>query len=199
MLPQPVRYHSDLTHDRLTIVAEILLDEFFKTVDDLSSDADDNYTRGCASFGRQKNRIKQLALARTYPWLQIMNSTNDLVFKIGGVPCRFSSDDPNSPKKNAILTFNRYQASFFDEIESDDKPCRYCFIVDTKGIDDMEPSVVFVGYDATGVAKCQWESGAIRTLHNVSAASIPTAVEIGKPAVKPKNSSAESEQKASRI
>lgn len=199
MLPQPVHYHPDLTHDRLTIVAEILLDEFFKTIDDLSSDADDNYTRGCASFGRQKNRIKQLALAGTYPWLQLMNSTNDLVFKIGDVPCRFSSDDPNSPKKNAILTFNRYQASFFDEIEGDEKPCRYCFIVDTKGINDLDPSVIFVGFDEIGNAKCQWESDAIRTLHNVSTASIPSAVVIGKPFVKPKNSSAESEQKANRL
>jgi hypothetical protein len=191
MLPLPVHYHPDLTHDRLEIVASALLDEFLKTVDDLSSDADDNYTRGCASFGRQKNRIKQLALAGTYPWLQLMNSTNDLVFKIGGVPCRFSSDDPNSPKKDAILTFNHYQASFFDEIESDDKPCRYCFIVDTKSIDDMEPSVVFVGFDATGNAKCQWESGAIRTFQTVGSPSTPKAVEITKPSVKPKQSSAE--------
>ena len=73
----------------------------------------------------------------------------------------------------------------------------YCFIVDTKGIYDMEPSVVFIGYDATGIAKCQWESGAIRTFHNVSATSIPPPFEIGKPTVKPKNSSVETEQKAS--
>lgn len=199
MLPQPVHYHPDLTNDRLTIIAEILLDEFFKTADDLSSDTDDNYTRGCASFGRQKNRIKQMALAGIHPWLQLMNSTNDLVFKIGVVPCRFSNDDPSSPKKNAILTFNRYQASFFDDIESNDEPCRYCFIVDTQGIDDIEPSVFFMGYDATGVAKCQWESGAIRTFHNVSTTYIPTAVEISKPSVKPKNSSTEAEHKASQL
>jgi len=193
MLPLPAHYQDDLTHNRLSIIAEILLDEFFKTVDDLSSDTDDNYTRGCTSFGRQKNRIKRLALSGTYSWLQILNSTNDLVFKIGDVPCRFSSDDPKSPKKDAVLTFNRYQTSFFDEIE-DDQPCRFCFIIDTNGIGELEPNVVFVGFDAVGNAKCQWESGAIRTFQSVGTTSTPKAVEIGKPSITPKTSS--TEQKA---
>ncbi len=188
MLPQPIHYHSDLTHERLLIIAKLLLDEYDKTLDDLSSDTDDNYTRGCAFFGRQKNRIKQSALANIYPWLQIMNSANDLVFKIGSVPCRFSSDDPNSPKKKAVLTANHYQKSFFDEIESDEMPCRFCFIINAEGFDDEEPKVVFIGYDAYDVAKCQWESGAIRTLYNLNPANIPTPIEIGKPPVKPKKS-----------
>jgi len=54
MLPQPIHYHSDLTHERLSVVAELLLDEHYKTLDDLSSETDDNYTRGCTTFGRQK-------------------------------------------------------------------------------------------------------------------------------------------------
>ncbi len=199
MLPQPIHYHSDLTHERLSVVAELLLDEHYKTLDDLSSETDDNYTRGCTSFGRQKNRIKRLALAKTYPWLQIINSANDLVFTIGGVPCRFSSDDPNSPKKKAVLMANRYQVSFFDDVESDEEPCRYCFIIDQGINDDAEPSVVFVGFDAAGVAKCEWESGAIRTFNSVNTVAVPEAVEIGKPAVKPKKSVAESTDEANRL
>jgi hypothetical protein len=199
MLPQPIHYHPDLTHERLSIVAELLLDEHYKTLDDLSSETDDNYTRGCTMFGRQKNRIKSVALAKTYPWLQVSNSANDLVFTIGSVPCRFSSDDPNSPKKKAALTVNRYQASFFDEIEGNEKPCRYCFIIDQGINEDADPSVVFLGFDATGVVRCQWESCAIRTFQSINTVVVPEAVEIGKPAVKPKKSTAASEGEANRL
>lgn len=199
MLPQPIHFHADLTHERLSVVAELLLDEHYKTLDDLSSETDDNYTRGCTSFGRQKNRIKGVALAKTYPWLQVSNNANDLVFTVGNVPCRFSSDDPNNPKKKAVLTVNRYQASFFDDIESDEEPCRYCFVIDQGINDDAEPSVVVLGFDATGVVRCQWESGTIRTFHSVNSVVVPEAVEIGKPAVKPKKSVADSKDEADRL
>lgn len=195
MLPPPVHYHPDLTHDRLVIVAQILLDEFYRTVDDLSSETDDNYTRGCASFGRQKNRIKQLALSGTYPWLQIMNTTNDLVFKIGGVPCRFSCDDPENPRKDAVLTINRYQMSFFDEVDNE-QPCRYCFIIDSRLLAELEPNVVFMGFDANGNVKCQWQSGAVRTLHGVGPTVTPPVVEIGKPAVTSKKPFSETQQQS---
>lgn len=199
MLPQPIYFHADLTHERLSVVAELLLDEHYKTLDDLSSETDDNYTRGCTTFGRQKNRIKGVALAKTYPWLQVSNNANDLVFTIGSVPCRFSSDDPNSPKKKAVLTVNRYQASFFDDVESYEMPCRYCFVIDQGINDDAEPSVVVLGFDATGVVRCQWESGTIRTFHSVNSVVVPEAVEICKPAVKPKKSVADSKDEASRL
>lgn len=201
-LPLPVHYHPDLTHDlthdRLSIIAKILLDEYYKTLDDLSSDADDNYTRGCTSFGRQKNRIMLLALDNTYPWLQLMNSANDLVFKIGSVPCRFTNDDPNNPKKKAILIANSYQRSFFDDIETDEAPCRYCFIID-RGVDDTEPSVVFIGFDSKDVARCKWESGEIRTFYNVNTFDIPEAVDVGKPAVKLKKTTAETADETNRL
>lgn len=198
MLPFPSYFISALTNERLSIVAGILLDEHNKTLDDLSSDADDNYTRGCTSFGRQKNRIKQLAMKKVYPWLDTMNSTNDLVFKIGGVPCRFSNDNPSNPKKKAVLTANYYQLSFFDEIESNKVPCRFCFIIDTVRPDDEEPQVVFIGYDAYDVPKCEWKSGTIRTFYSSKPTNVPSAVEIGKPPIKPKKSASESDSEVNQ-
>lgn len=198
MLPHPSYFLPALTNERLSIVAGILLTEYNKTLDDLSSDADDNYTRGCASFGRQKNRIQQLAMKKVYPWLDTMNSTYDLVLLIGGIPCRFANDDPSNPKKKAVLTANGYQMSFFDEIESNEAPCRFCFIIVAAKSDDEEPQVVFIGYDAYDVPKCQWESGTIRTLHNAKPADVPSAVDIGKPPVKPKKSDSASDGEANQ-
>jgi hypothetical protein len=184
----PVHYKPDLTHDRLTIIAGILLEEYYNTLDDLSSDYDGPYTWGCTAFGRQKNRIISLALAGTYPWLQVLNSGNDLVFAIGSVSCRFSSDNPENPKKKATLTVNRYQQPLFDDSENGE-PCRFCFVLDKGYNDDMEPRVVFLGFAASGVIKCQWESDVVRTLHSVAPVVTPSAVEISKPAVTPKRPS----------
>jgi hypothetical protein len=186
----PVHYKPDLTHERLNFIAAVLLEEYNNTLDDLNSDYDGNYTRGCTAFGRQKNRIIHLALSGRYPWLQLSNSANDLVFKIGSIPCRFSTDNPDSPKKNATLIANRYQQSLIEETDSDE-PCRFCFVLDKGYNDDLEPRVVFIGFDAGGSIKCLWESDAIRTLHSVTPVVTPNAVEIGKPAVTPKQPSTE--------
>jgi hypothetical protein len=191
-LPSPVRFHADLTHDRLTAIAEALLEEHNKTVDDLVSDTDDSYTRGCTAFGRQKNRIKQMSLSGRYPWLRLRNSANDLVFQIGSVPCRFSSDDPKNPKKGAVIEFNRHQTSFFNETENDE-PCRFCFVVDVGHGDEVEPSVVFMGFDAVGTLRCEWSSDAVQTLHNVNTEARPSAVKIDKPPISPKKPSTESD------
>lgn len=60
----------------------------------------------------------------------------------------------------------------------------------------MEPRVVFLGFDATGTLKCQWESDAVRTFHSVNPTITPNAIEIGKPAITPKKPSTESHYKA---
>jgi hypothetical protein len=184
----PIHYKPDLTHERLTIIAGVLLEEYNNTLDDLTSEYDGPYTWGCTAFGRQRKRIIDLVLSQKYPWLELSNSANDLVFKIGSVPCRFSTDNPNNPKKNATLVPNRYQQSLIDEAENDE-PCRFCFILDKGYNDDQEPRVVFLGFDAADVIKCEWKSDTISTLHSVTPIVTPHAVEIGKPAVTPKRPS----------
>jgi hypothetical protein len=185
-LPLPVQFHQDLSSDRLTIISNLLLEEFYRTEDDLSSDVDDNYTRACTRFGRQKNRILKTGLSKKYSWLSLVNAANDLVFCIGTVPCRFSNDDPRHPTKSAVLTVNQYQLPFLEDSEMGD-PCRFCFIIDRGLYGNHDPRVVFIGYDAAGAPRCQWESDAVRVLR--SAGSIlPAPVPIGKPPVGPKRS-----------
>lgn len=188
----PVHYKADLTHERLTIIANILLEEYYNTLDDLTSAYDSNYSIGCTAFDRQKNRIIALWLSGTYPWLNVLNGGNDLVFTIGSISCRFSSDNPNNPKKKATLTVNRYQQQLFDESELGE-PCRFCFVLDKGYNDDLEPRVVLLGFDASGAIKCQWESDTVITLHSVTPVVTPNAVEIGKPAVTPKRPSTDSD------
>ncbi len=56
-LPSPATFNPELSTDRLEAVSQWLLDELYATEDDLSRATDSGYTRGCTTFGRQKNRI----------------------------------------------------------------------------------------------------------------------------------------------
>lgn len=106
------------------------------------------------------------AQSSKYPWLSLKNGGNDLVFTIGGVPCRFSNDDPHNPTKPAVLIANRHQRSFFEDIE-DGEPCRFCFVID-RGINgNSDPFVVFMGFDSNDTQRCQWACDSIRALHSV--------------------------------
>lgn len=179
-LPLPEHFHSALATQRLSIIADLLLMEVSSTGADLKSDVDDGYTRGCVLFGRQKNRLKFVALSKEHEWFTLLNGANEFVFAIGGIPCRFSTDDPLNPSKPAITQISQYQAGFFEEVEGN-VPCRFCFIVDM-GHGDSDPRVVFQGQDPAGKVLCHWVSDSVRSLY-VPGARVPEAKEIRKPQV----------------
>jgi hypothetical protein len=184
-LPLPVTLNPKLSSDRLEFVSQWLLDEFYATEDDLSRSTDNGWTRGCTTFGRQKNRIIAEALSGQYTWLGLLNSNNDIVFTIGGVPCRFSNDDPSNPSKDAVLTANRYQLDFL-EFTADSEPARFCFIID-RGYDGAaEPRVEFLGFTPRGEIACRWVSNAVRVLRVEGQQLVPQPVDVAKPQVSPK-------------
>lgn len=183
-LPPPSSFNPELSTDRLQLVADWLLEEFYSTQDDLVRSTDSSYGRGCTTFDRQRNRIIQEAISDEHPWLGLENSTFDLVFTIGGVPCRFSNDDPSSPSKGAVLLVNRYQSSFM-EFVPEGAPGRFCFVVD-RGFDGLgEPRVEFLGFSLAGDLVCKWISDSARVIY-AAGDSQPQPVEVGKPNVGPK-------------
>lgn len=184
-LPLPSSFNSALSSDRLEAVAQWLLDELYATQDDLSRATDNGYTRGCTTFMRQKNRIIAEARTGEHPWLGLANSNNDIVFTIGGVPCRFSNDDPSNPSKDAVLTVNRYQMDFL-EFATKGEPGRFCFIID-RGYDGAaEPRVEFLGFAPSGAVTCRWISNAVRVLRVEGQLSKVQPVPVAKPQVAPK-------------
>lgn len=178
-LQHPSYFHPELTNDRLKQVAFWLLEEVFSTETDLQSEFDSRYTRGCTQFGRQQTKLTKLALRGDHNWLGVMNGGNDLVFTIGGIPCRFSSDDPDNPKKRAVLDANPFQTSFFDQV-ADGKPCKFCFVIDRGIHESAEPRVVLLGTDAAGGLLCRWESDTMRSLYPM-ATEAPAPAELKKP------------------
>lgn len=184
-LPLPSVFNSQLTSDRLEAVSQWLLDELYATEDDLSRSTDNGYTRGCTTFGRQKNRIIAEYLSNRHGWLNMRNSNNDLVFEIGGVPCRFCNDDPSRPSKDAVLIANMYQMDFL-EFAAKGEPGRFCFVIDRGQNGTSEPRVEFLGFTPSGEVACRWVSSAIRVFRVEGQHSLPQAVEISKPQVAPK-------------
>jgi hypothetical protein len=183
-LPSPSSFNPQLSSDRLQIVANWLLEEFYSAQDDLVRPTDSSYGRGCATFDRQRNRIVREAMSSKHPWLSIDDPSFALVFTIGGVPCRFSNDDPTNPTKGAVLLTNQYQSSFLEFVE-DGEPGRFCFVVD-RGLDGIgEPRVEFLGFSASSDLVCKWVSDTTRVLYAVGT-SAPDSVEVGKPSIAPK-------------
>ena len=184
-LPLPVAFNTELSSDRLESVSQWLLDELYATEDDLSRPTDNGYTRGCTTFGRQRNRIISEALSGRHPWLDLPNSNNDLVFTIGGVPCRFSNDDPANPSKDAVLTVNRYQMDFL-EFAVKGEPGRFCFIIDRGQDGSAEPRVEFLGFAPSGEVACRWVSNTVRVLRLEGLQPLAPTVQVSKPQVAPK-------------
>jgi hypothetical protein len=188
-LPYPSHYHAALSSERLAHISRLLLTELANTERLMSSDVDDGYTRGCPTFGRQKNRIKLEARSGKNDWLTIISPGNDLVFGIGSIPCRFSNDDPDSPSKDAVILANRHQASFLFEELDRGVPKRFCFVVDRGATEHEDARVVFLGFDESNVLRCRWTSESVRTLQVVEPA-VPAAAQLPKPVVGPKRADA---------
>lgn len=187
-MPQPAHFEPELTTNRLEMVARWLLEEYYSTEDDLVRDTDNNYTRGCTSFMRQRVRVIQEYKSGRHSWLGMLNNGNDLVFTIGGIPCRYSNDDAASPTKQAVTTANQYQASFLN-FDDDKKPSRFCFVIDRGQSGAEEPHVEFLGFTVAGVVVCRWTSNKVRVLSIEGTQSLPPAVEVNKPVVAPKRRS----------
>jgi len=193
---KPSDFQPSLKDEYLSQVAKWLLDEWYATEDDLTRETDGPYTRGTTRFGRQKQRITNEFLNGTHTWLGLENGGNDLVFTIGGIPCRFTNDSATTPTKKAVLETHRYQMPLLEEAEPN-HAARFCFVVDSDGGEDREPKVSLLGYSATSMLVCQWQSASnVRTLANIRP-ELPEAVEIAKPVVVPKRRVADDDISAS--
>lgn len=193
-LPLPSHFKPSLTNACLATVAGWLLEEQRSTDDDLQRSTDCAYTRGCVAFGRQKNRIVQEGSTGNFKWLTIANGkSNDLVFAIGDVPCRFASDSAQTPSKSAVLDTHVLQMPFA-EFARPEEPARFCFVIDDSDSFEQEPRVVFAGYSATGEVVCRWESDGIRRLSRVENKDLPKAVDLNKPIITPKRRKADTDR-----
>lgn len=185
-LPHPSFYFPELADDKLQTIASMLIEEHEATEDDLRRNTDSGYTRGTTRFGRQKERLIREAQSSKYPWLRLISTTNDLVFSIAGIPFRFSFDIASSPSKPAVTEVSRYQADFFENSDAN-RPARQCFILDTSLTNGNEAIVFVQFYAAAGTLISRWSSFAPARNVVVHRDTLPDAVQLSKPTIKPKH------------
>lgn len=174
-----------LKEEYLELVSSWLLEEWAATEDDLVRDTDTSYTRGTTRFGRQQKRFWLEYGSGKHPWLKVLNNSLDIVFEINGVPCRFSNDNAESPKKRAVVEVHQHQILFLEEA-APGEAARFVFVLDLGFDGASEPRVVLLGFAASGEEVLRWTSGGVVRRIGEANPSVPPAVDLPKPIVTPK-------------
>jgi hypothetical protein len=143
----PWEYHSDLTAERLAIVARLIADGRQVAVELFDEEAGDNgWTLGCRAFQFGRARILRAVDSREYPWLDVIDRTLQLIFKIGEVPVRIYKGDADEPTDRTLrqsLDELRQLDLLFDE-RDEGRNLAYRFAVETD-VDGSVLAVKFVG------------------------------------------------------
>jgi hypothetical protein len=173
----PWESHPQFTEKRLATIAAALLDVYYDAEKELSTPLDDNYTRGATTFGRQRNKLIWMCQCGEYPWLELGHIGMDLECKIGGVPFRFFSDDPDSPSKPG---FWKNPSGLLFPVEDDDAVLLR-FILEKPMDALMDAEMHFIGYNAAGEEVFRWRHpGTVNVVRSVDddlpqAAKLPPA------------------------
>src|SRR5436853_21012 len=94
----PWEYHSDLSEDRLVVVAGLIADGRRTAVELFDEVAGDNgWTLGCRAFQFGRARILRAVDSGEYHWLTAIDRSLQLIFKIGEVPIRIYRGDADEP------------------------------------------------------------------------------------------------------
>ena len=164
-LLHPSNFNRSLSDDRLRTIAAALLEVRHDTLALLSSPYDDNYTRESTVFGRQRNLLIEMAMGPENDWMTLAHAGMDVTFRIDEVPCRFFTDDSETPRKDGFFKRNAVDSLF----ASDDRlPVMWRFVVEPALSDDGEDRVLFVGFNVYQEKVSQWVfRPSMPTLHSI--------------------------------
>lgn len=169
----PWETYPDLSEDRLKIISEALLNIRHNTYAELVSEHDDNYSRGCTTFGRQRQMLIQLARSGRYSWLTLASPAMDTTVNIGEVPVRFFTDDHANPKKRGFFKRNEVDQLFSPH---DMDAVMFRFVVEPAATEEGDDQVFFLGYNVYQEVVVEWRySPVTAVLHPVDSV-LPKAV-----------------------
>ena len=143
----PWDYHSDLTAERLTIIAQLIADGRQVAIELFDEEAGDSgWTLGCRAFQFGRVRILRTADSGKYPWLDVIDRTLQLVFKIGEMPVRIyrgGADEPTDrTMRQSLVELKQLSLQFAEHDEG--RALAYRFAIETD-IDGSVLAVKFVG------------------------------------------------------
>lgn len=150
----PWKAQKELTEERLSVIAEGLLSVRHDTYAELATRLDDNYSRACTTFGRQRQWLLQLAKSGRYDWLTLASPSMDLTVNVGSIPVRFFTDDHDNPKKGGYFKRNEVDQLFSSD---DTKPVMFRFVLEPAATVDDEDRVFFLGHNAYQEVVVEWQ------------------------------------------
>lgn len=178
-LATPEEVSSELSADRLAVVAELMLDVLAKAIAATSTQYDCAYSRGALSWAWIKNALLALVRSRSHSWLTIRHAGNDLVIGIGSYSVRFFIDDHQNPRKPRVLNptdGEAFQLSIDFGGQPDVAPVLWRFIVERALSDDDDNRVFFVGYNSMGEVVAKWQfTDSVRSFRTTDSAVPPAA------------------------
>lgn len=169
----PWDIHPDLTAERLTPVASWIARGRNDALDRYDPSIGDNaWTLGTRAYAYGKFRIEEAARSRRYPWLAILNPTNQFIFQIGAVPVRFYRGPAEEPTARTMRQSypELKQLSLMLDTGFSWPDMIFRFAVETGDLGEIL-RIVFVGVIGQSVDLC-WEvplSSAPAVLHPVDA------------------------------
>lgn len=167
----PWDYHPHLTEDRLTIVANTILDRRNSCLELHDEDAGDtSWGLHCRSFDRCHTTLKKLVLSGEHEWLSLVDGSMKFQFKIGEILFRFYRGDPDKPNMRTLsqdLSFLNQGRFDFD----DDYPfaeLKWRFAIET-GIDGEVTRIVVIGVLGEKDIRCSWDVPLVKPVRVISA------------------------------
>lgn len=144
---KPWDYHSDLTAERLIIVARFLADGRQLAVELFDEEAGDNgWTLGCRAFQFARARVLRAIDSEEYSWLSAIDRTLQLIFKIGQVPVRIYRGEADEPTirtlRQGFAELNQLSLGFPGPTQGRDLAYRFAIETD---LDGSVLAVKFVG------------------------------------------------------
>lgn len=180
----PWDYHRDLTEERLTTVALLIVDGRQTAVELFDEEAGDNgWTLGCRAFQFGRARILRAVDGQEYPWLGLIDRSLQLIFTIGEVPIRIYRGEADDPTDRTLRQSNnelRQLGFSFDE-RDEGRDLAFRFAVETD-VDGSVLAVNFVGLRGE-TAVLNWEVPIDSALGGAIGVPATEPVELDAPAV----------------
>lgn len=97
----PWELNPGLTASRLITIGQLIQSGRAKALDRFDpSIGCTGWTVGCEAFSFQRHEIVQATA--TYNWLDVLDSSMQFVFSVGGVPVRFYRGEPDEPSSRTL-------------------------------------------------------------------------------------------------
>jgi len=118
---------------------------------------DTRLSLGMRAYECCRSRIIQLAAENQFPWLSILTPQGRFTFAIGGIPVRFTRNDPKKLPDRKLIPSEEgyYQMSLFED-ENNNSHLRWFLVIDTP-FDMPVENAYFIGYNELNDIVCKWE------------------------------------------